>query len=151
MEATWQCVTGRRFITPVLGFGSRLSPFSLPFLMQNTWPQEAQSSWTHTLTQLSLHWCINEISFCKYMGKPLKLPFHGYITVADTFLSGERISRHIGGTYKGPRGKQEVKCRLTGKHEEVTCWSWVFHPCGFCTLPLQEPQSKAPQPTEKQP
>lgn len=84
------------------------------------------------------------------MGKPLNLPFHSYITVADTFLSGGRMSFHTR-TYEGPRGKQEVRCRLTGQHEEVTCWPQVFHPCGFCTLTLQEPQSKASQLTAKYP
>lgn len=84
------------------------------------------------------------------MGKPLNLPFHSYITVADTFLSGGRMSFHTR-TYEGPRGKQEVRCRLTGQREEVTCWPQVFHPCGFCTLTLQEPQSKASQLTAKYP
>lgn len=70
------------------------SPFSPFFLMQNTWRQELQSSRTHTIIQMSLHWCINKNFLCKYMGKPLNLPFHSYITVADTFLSGGRMSIH---------------------------------------------------------
>lgn len=133
------------------------SPFSPSFLMQNTWRWELQSSSTHTLIQMSLHWCINKIILCKYMGKPLHLPFHSYITVADTFLSGGRMSIHTR-TYEGPRGKQAGKMqahRTTWRSNMLASGLsslWLLHTdLAGTTVKNLSTYCKVPQPTAKYP